>query len=57
MKGYRKGVKLLAVNKVTDEKIKFKVPTDGMCKKLLTRYLVMNFEVSCNGSWMFIEQE
>ena len=57
MKGYRKGVKLLAVNKVTDEKIKFKVPADGMCKKLLTRYLVMNFEVSCNGSWMFIEQE
>lgn len=57
MKGYRKGVKLLAVNKVTNEKIKFKVPVEGMCKKLLTRYLVMNFEVSYNGSWMFIEQE
>lgn len=57
MKGYIKGVKLLAVNKVTDEKVKFKVPVDGMCKKLLTRYLVMNFEVSSDGNWMFIEQE
>lgn len=52
---YNKGEQLLAINSQTNEKIKVVVPSNNMCKILLTRYLVMECNFFPDSGWVFIK--
>lgn len=52
---FNKGDKLVATNISTGESITFICPADGMCSKMLTRYIVMNKDMP-RGNYLFIKQ-
>ena len=56
MRIYKKGVKLILVNKQTNEQVKYTTPRDNMCKLLITRDLIMAHGYPENQGWLVIEQ-
>lgn len=52
---FNKGDSLVATNLATNKIIKFKCPADGMCSKMLTRYIVIKKDMP-HGKYLFIKQ-
>lgn len=52
---FNKGDHLVATNLSTQEQVSFICPADGMCKQMLTRYVVMRLNLP-KGDYLFTKQ-